>query len=195
MNLRGGEFAVETARKAIVQWVKEKSKLDVGKYPESFKKKRGCFVTIHKHTGGELRGCIGIVYPAYPLAEALINAAISVCSDPRFPPLKREELADITVEVSILTEPERLTGPPKDYPKKVKTGKHGLLVKKQFFSGILLPQVATELRLKPEEFLNEACVKASLPSACWLEKDTEVYKFSAQIFTEVQPMGKVVERG
>jgi hypothetical protein len=195
MNLREGKFAVKTARKAIAHWVKERKRLAVDKYPESFEEKRGCFVTTHKHPTGELRGCIGIVYPAYPLIEALIEAAVSVCSDPRFPPLEREELPNITVEVSILTKPERLDAKErKDYPKKVKVEKHGLLIKKSFFSGLLLPQVATELKLTPEQFLNETCIKASLPPSCWLEKGTEVYRFSAQVFTEVQPIGKIVER-
>lgn len=195
MNLREGKFAVETARKAIAQWVKERKRLAVEKYPESFKEKRGCFVTVHKHPAGELRGCIGIIYPAYPLIEALVEAAVSVCSDPRFLPLEREELADVTVEVSILTKPEKIEAKREDYPKKIKIGKHGILIKKGLFSGLLLPQVATEHNLNAEEFLNETCMKASLSPTCWLEKDAEVYRFSAQVFTEVQPVGKVVERG
>lgn len=195
MELKDGVFAVKTARKVIGHWLKKKERLFVNKYPDSFKEKRGCFVTIHKYPTGELRGCIGIVQPAYKLIDALVESAISACNDPRFLPLKKGELSNVTIEVSILSKPEKIdVANPKEYPKKVKIGRHGLIINKGPFSGLLLPQVATELKLDPEEFLNETCIKASLPPGCWLDKDVEIYRFSAQVFTEIQPIGKIVEK-
>jgi len=142
-----------------------------------------------------LRGCIGFPYPVKRLDEAIIDSAISAAvRDPRFPPLNRGELNEITVEVTVLTPPENIDSRPVERPKHIKIGQDGLMIKKGVFSGLLLPQVAVEHNFDEEEFLTQTCLKAGLPPDCWLDEDTEVYVFRGQIFEETEPYGGVVEK-
>ena len=131
------------------------------------------FVTIK--TNGSLRGCIGHIQPIMPLYQSVIKNAISACSsDPRFPPMRKEELKDIDIEISILSTLEPL----KDV-KSIQIGKHGLVIVKGMQRGILLPQVAKELGWDRETFLEQICLKAGLPNGAW--KDAELYTFTAEI--------------
>jgi uncharacterized protein (TIGR00296 family) len=91
--------------------------------------------------------------------------------------LDPDELGDLELEISVLTPLERI----KD-PSQIEIGKHGLLIRKKFYSGLLLPQVATEQGWDRYQFLEATCRKASLPPVAWKEKDTELYVFSADIF-------------
>ena len=140
---------------------------------------RGVFVTINKQ--GELRGCIGFPEPVFPLGIALIKAARAAAfEDPRFEPLKEEELKDIEIEISVLTLPEKI----KPDPDLIKVGEDGLIVKKGINSGLLLPQVATEYNWSAEEFLSQTCVKAGLPRDAWKSSEIEIQKFQAQIIKQ-----------
>lgn len=131
------------------------------------------FVTINKN--GSLRGCIGHIRPFMPLYQSVTRNAIAASSsDPRFNPLKKEELKDIDVEVSVLSPLEPL----KDI-KNIQIGKHGLYIVKGMQSGLLLPQVATKFGWDGNTFLEQVCVKAGLPKDAW--KDTELYTFTAEI--------------
>ncbi|MHC1579987.1 MAG: TIGR00296 family protein, partial [Candidatus Alkanophagales archaeon] len=73
---------------------------------------------------------------------------------------------------------------PKDLPKLVEVGRHGLIVKRGIYQGLLLPQVAVEYGWDAEEFLCQTCVKAGLPPDAWLDENTEVSVFEGQIFKE-----------
>jgi uncharacterized protein len=110
--------------------------------------------------------------------------------DPRFPPLKREELDAISIQVSVLSLPERIDCPPDSYPEKIIIGKHGLIIRQGYSQGLLLPQVATEYGWDQKEFLAHLCIKAGLGKDAW-KRDCELYSFQAQIFTEED--GKVIE--
>ncbi|MEM2137150.1 MAG: TIGR00296 family protein [Candidatus Methanomethylicia archaeon] len=203
LSLEDGLMLVRLARRAVeeylVRGVQIKPQEDM---PEKFKVKRGVFVTINKlkFEGGfrskSLRGCIGYPYPTYPLVEALIDAAISAASaDPRFKPLKPSELREVVFEVSVLTEPELIrVESPTLYPRMVRVGLDGLIVKKGWFSGLLLPQVAVEWNWDSEEFLSNCCIKAGLPPDSWLDSDTQIYRFQAEIFEELEPNGNVVKK-
>jgi len=147
----------------------------------------GVFVTLKK--GEELRGCIGVPIPM-DLKKALKEAALGAINDPRFPPVREEEMSEIRIEVSVLTPPQIV----KDPLKEIKIGKHGVIVRYGPYSGLLLPQVPIEQGWSLEEFLDYACLKAGLPPGCWKNKEIEVYKFEAKIFEELEPKGKVVER-
>ncbi len=137
---------------------------------------RGAFVCLHK--GKDLRGCIGMIEGFGPLYKTVKNMAIQAAfADPRFCPLDPDELDDLDLEISVLTPLERI----KD-PSQIEIGKHGLLIRKKFYSGLLLPQVATEQGWDRYQFLEATCRKASLPPVAWKEKDTELYVFSADIF-------------
>ena len=168
---------LETAIKSIETFIKNKEiyKPDL---PKEFDEKRGVFVTIKKN--GELRGCIGFVEPEFKLKDAIIKAAISSTRDPRFPPLTEDELKEIKIEVSVLTKPE----PMDNDPEKIEIGKDGLIVRRGIYSGLLLPQVATENNMKKQEFLEHTCLKAGMKEDAWKDEETKVFKFQAEIFSE-----------
>jgi uncharacterized protein (TIGR00296 family) len=196
LTLKQGADVVSFARKVIelhfegLQAPEPKSLEDV------FKENRGVFVTLDTYPGRELRGCIGYPEPVMQLGRALRESALSAAfGDLRFPHLAREELPGIVVEVSVLTPPEKITvDKPVDYPKHVKVGRDGLIIRKGWTSGLLLPQVAVEHGWDEEEFLSHTCVKAGLTPDEWLAPGAKIFKFSAQIFSEETPKGKVTEK-
>lgn len=188
MNEENGRIAVDIARKTIELWIKEKKKFEPESYPEEFNENRGVFVTIHTYPEKELRGCIGFPEPRFPLIKVLIEAAAASTHDPRFPVLKEGELNQIVIEVSVLTKPEPIRAKsPKEYPKKIKIGKDGLIVRSGYHSGLLLPQVATEHKLDREGFLKHTCLKAGLSPDAWLEEGIEIFSFQSLIFSEKKP--------
>lgn len=179
-----GKKGLQLAREAIEQYLSDSMKMkQKNGLPVSFEEERGVFVTLNKY--GTLRGCIGYPYPVFKLKDAIIDAAISAAvNDPRFPAVTEEELTDITIELTVLTVPLVLKEQPKELPKHIEIGKHGLIVKKGLYQGLLLPQVATEHNWSSEEFLCESCWKAGLPQDAWLDEDTEVSIFEGQIFKD-----------
>lgn len=194
MNLQDGEKAVRFARRVIDAYVRGESipKTDLDSV---FKEKRGVFVTIHTYPSHMLRGCIGIPEPIMSLQDALVEAATSATRDPRFSPLSERELDDIIIEVTILTPPKLLeVSTPKEYLSKIKIGRDGLIVRQGGYSGLLLPQVPVEEKWDVEEFLANTCMKAWLPPDAWLDRNTKIYTFSGQIFTELEPRGKIEEK-
>ncbi len=104
-------------------------------------------------------------------------AAAAAFDDTRFSPLSAGELKDLDLEISVLTPLQRV-----EEVKEIEVGKHGLYIKKGFYAGLLLPQVATEYNWDRVTFLEETCRKAGLPKNAWKEKGTEIYMFSADIF-------------
>ncbi|OYT33570.1 TIGR00296 family protein [Archaeoglobales archaeon] len=190
LKFEEGETAVRLARKAIEVYLDER-KLIQDRLTGVFEEKRGVFTTLTKF--GELRGCIGFPYPIKRLDEAIIESAVSAAvDDPRFEPVRLSEMNDITVEVTVLSPPEKLDAKPRELPKRIEIGKHGLIVKMGPFSGLLLPQVAVEYNFDEEEFLTQTCMKAGLPPDCWLS-GAEVYRFEGQIFKEKEPRGEIEE--
>jgi len=177
---------IELARASILSGLGEKNNLATlkSKLMKGFSERQGVFVTLNKD--GELRGCIGYPQPVLPLYEAVINAANSAAfKDPRFTPITKEEFGSISIEVSVLSVPEKIeVDSPKDYPKKIELGKDGLIVRSGHFSGLLLPQVATEQGWESEEFLEHTCLKAGLSQDAWLDPKTEILSFHAEIFKD-----------
>ena len=195
-----GEFLVRLARKAIENYLREGREIEPPEEtPKELWEKMGVFVTLNRRNAPPqmaLRGCIGFPMPVYPLVKATIKAAIyAAVDDPRFPPVRESELDDLIIEVSVLTPPELIEGPPEERPGKIKVGRDGLIVEKGIYSGLLLPQVPIEWGWNEEEFLAQTCWKAGLPPDCWLEKSTKVYKFTAEIFEEEKPGGPVRRKG
>jgi AmmeMemoRadiSam system protein A len=143
---------------------------------EPVKENRGAFVTLKKN--GRLRGCIGYIEAKRPLYETVREMAIaSAFNDPRFPPLKRDELPHLTLEISVLT-PLKLI---KEI-EEIEIGVHGLYIVRGYRSGLLLPQVAIEYKWDSLTFLEETCCKAGLSPEAWKEEDTKIYIFSANVF-------------
>jgi uncharacterized protein len=140
--------------------------------------RRGAFVTLRTH-GGDLRGCVGTFQPRASLLETVREMARAAAfDDPRFPPLRREELGDLHIDISVLSplEPAR--------PEDVKVGVHGLCVQRGFHRGVLLPQVATEEGWDAATFLDHTCMKAGLAPGAWRDSGTGISTFTAEVFEE-----------
>lgn len=159
-----------------------KSRLEGGRIPEppmefeTLNENRGAFVSLKKR--GRLRGCIGCIEarrPLYRTIEEMAHAA--AFNDPRFSPLRREEMENLDIEISVLTPLKKIND-----INEIEIGRHGLYIVKGFHSGLLLPQVATEYKWEREAFLEETCHKAGLSSNAWKEEDTDIYIFSADVF-------------
>jgi uncharacterized protein (TIGR00296 family) len=196
LSIDEGKFLVELARKAVEEYLKTRKKISVPKdISEKLLQPCGVFVTINSITDGEkeLRGCIGYPYPTEPLAQAVIESAISSATqDPRFYPLSLNELDRVVFEISVLTPPQLIEAKESSkYPSKVEVGKDGLIVERGMFKGLLLPQVPVEWKWDCEEFLCQCCIKAGLPPDNWLLDDTKIYKFSCVIAKETKPKGPV----
>ena len=167
------EELLQLARQAITEYVTKGRVLEKEVKNPKFRTEGAVFVTIKK--GGNLRGCIGHVQPIMPLYRSVIQNAVAACSsDPRFPPMKKDELKDVEIEISILSPLK----PVKDI-KEIQVGKHGLVIVKGMRRGLLLPQVATEFGWDREAFLEHLCSKAGLQKDDW--KGADLYTFTAEI--------------
>lgn len=188
-----GNVLVKTARKVVTEYLKSKTKLKLEKeFRDNFSFRSGVFVTLNNELG--LRGCIGYPLPDKLLFNALEDAAISAAiEDPRFSPVKYEELNSITFEVTVLTPPKKIiVSNPKEYLSQIKVGRDGLIVKYGFYSGLLLPQVPIEYGWNEEEFLEHTCEKAGIPKDYWKNLKTEIQKFEGIVFSEEKPNGRVI---
>lgn len=187
-----GRMAVEYARR-VVESVVEDGTAAVepdGTVP-LLERERGAFVTLER--GHKLRGCIGRPEPDQTGLVAIREAATGAArNDPRFPPVRPEELDAITVEVSILTPPESLDGSVGDgLVDAIEVGRDGLIVKGSGRSGLLLPQVPLDKGWDTAEFLSQTCRKAGLSMDAWQDDGVTVERFSAQVFAETTPRGVV----
>lgn len=137
----------------------------------------GAFVTLHSR--GELRGCIGHIEPTDPIGRAVQQCAVAACStDPRFPPVTAAELPQIDIEISLLGPLESITG-----PAEIEIGRHGLVVRRGWARGLLLPQVAVEWHWDADAFLSHTCHKAGLPNDAW-KHGAKIWRFEAEVFGE-----------
>ncbi len=140
----------------------------------------GIFVSIHKHR--ELRGCIGNVHANGPLYRSAAECAIAAAvGDPRFIPLTNEDLPFVSFEISVLSPLQRI-----EDITEIEVGTHGVLISKQGYRGLLLPQVATAHCWDRITFLQQACRKAGLMADDWRE-GAAIHRFSAFVFGEEHP--------
>jgi uncharacterized protein len=137
----------------------------------------GAFVTLH--VNGELRGCIG-----YPGSEKRLDDVVGHCAvaaateDPRFPPMTSGELADLDLEISVLTPIRKVQD-----VREIEVGRDGLIIQDGFRKGLLLPQVATEHQWNRDTFLSHTCLKAGLRPDAW-RTGARIFKFQAEVFSE-----------
>lgn len=190
-----GSELVLMARNALEEFARNDKVTIPDRWDDYLNEKRGVFVTL-KRTDGSLRGCVGFPFPTKPLGAATIEATVAAAAkDPRFPRVEGSEVPDLSVEVSVLTQPEVISVPkPTEYPDSVTVGEDGLIISAGNYSGLLLPQVATEFGLGPEDFLSETCVKAGLMPDAWLSGRVVVQKFQTEIFSEEAQGEKVSEQ-
>jgi len=194
-----GKFLIQTTRKAIEHFLRQGIKINPPTdTPQKLQQKAGVFVTLNTFSEGisHLKGCIGYAEPLYPIIEATIDSAISAAvKDPRFNPLREEELSDITIEVSILTPPQLISSSDaSNYNKIIRIGQDGLIIERGWKKGLLLPQVPIEWGWDVDEFLVQTCFKAGLSPDMWMVPGTSIFRFQAIVFQEKEPCGAVVRR-
>lgn len=150
---------------------------------ESLMEKRGCFVTLHQK--GALRGCIGTIEPVTPLIDCVEENALNAAfKDPRFPSLKKSELPEIEIEISVLTVPEELdVEDAEDLKRKLKPGRDGVILSRGHRKSTFLPQVWEQLPDK-ESFLGHLCEKGGMDRKAWMDTDTVVKTYRAEYFSE-----------
>ena len=173
---------LELARRAIAEAVSLEKPAEGMPPGRVFAEKRGVFVTLHAR--GRLRGCIGVMEAFEPLGESIARCAVSAAfEDPRFSPVSQEELRELQIELSLLSPPEPIL------PENIEIGKHGLLISQAAKRGLLLPQVAVQHKLNPEQFLEETCRKAGLARNAWQEPETQILGFTSEVFSESATTG------
>ncbi len=168
---------LELARRSIVEAVRDARVLDFPGPVGALAQPSGAFVTLHR--SGQLCGCIGQVWPREALAAIVARCAIAAATkDPRFRPVHAEELPDLEIEVSVLSDLTPIQ------PEAIEAGRHGLVVARYNQRGVLLPQVAAERGWARERFLQETCAKAGMEPDAWKDPATSLMAFTAEVFSE-----------
>jgi AmmeMemoRadiSam system protein A len=171
------KLLLEVARDALIAAVEHRAA--PADFPSNafIRRPAGAFVTLHKHS--KLRGCIGQLPGREPLVDVVIHCAASAAlDDPRFSAVRPEEVPEIDIEISVLSQLEEVAA------EKIERGKHGLVVSRGRERGVLLPQVATQFNWGAERFLEETCQKAGLDRMAWKDPQTRIETFTAEVFSE-----------
>ena len=180
LNDEEKRMLLRAARAAVEERFAQKRFLP-GMLSQALRAPCGAFVTLTR--AGELRGCIGYVSSDRPLFSTVVDAAAAAAfQDSRFTPIGEEELAEIRIEISVLSPLTKIHD-----VQEIVVGKHGILMSRGHLSGLLLPQVATEYGWDRETFLENTCRKAGLAGGCWRESDVSIETFTAEIFADELP--------
>ena len=169
---------IELARAAVRARVTRTAPPEAPPLAGLLAQQRGCFVTLTN--AGQLRGCIGTFMPDRPLGQMVVAMGMHAADDPRFvyDPITPDELAKITIEVSVLSPLE-----PTQNPAALEIGRHGIYVVRGRQSGCFLPEVATDQGWDAVQFLSYCCQhKAGLPADAWQKPDTKVFLFTSEKF-------------
>jgi len=179
LNQKQKKRLLEIARGSIGNYLKTGKRIDLRGEDALLNEKLGAFVTLHLN--GKLKGCIGNIVGKNPLYITIKDMAVEAATgDPRFQPLTIKELPRVDIEISVLSTLKKIKS-----VDEIELGKHGVLVRKGFNSGVFLPQVADETKWTKEEFLSNLCAhKAGLSPDAWHNKDLDIYIFSAEVFSE-----------
>lgn len=177
LNEEEQRLLLSLARRSIAARLEDGPAPALDDAPPRLRRVQAAFVSLHR--GHRLRGCVGMVAPERPLADTVAACAVAAATqDPRFDPLRPSELPGLSIEISALDAPFRVRE-----PAQIAIGVHGLTVSEGRRCGLLLPQVAVQQGWDVETFLEEACLKAGLPSSAW-RKRAVVEAFSAQVFSD-----------
>jgi len=171
-------WLLDWARRVIRAYLSGERLAEPAARPPGVDAPRPCFVSLHT-TAGELRGCIGTFDDSQPLWEAVQEMAVSAATrDPRFAPMRLEEVDDVVIELSALTPRVPIRA------EDVVVGKHGLWVSRGGRHGVLLPQVPEPYGWDRVQFLEHTCAKAGLPRQAWKDRETQLEAFEAEVFSE-----------
>jgi AmmeMemoRadiSam system protein A len=174
--------ALELARTAVVERVSLHRLPGVVPHDGILAEKHGVFVTLRIR--GRLQGCIGVAEPDEPLGEAIVRCAASAAlEDPRFAPLRADQLEELTIEISLLSPLAPISA------EALELGRHGLLIVLRSQRGLLLPQVAIEHHLTREQFLEETCRKAGLRREAWHDREAHLFGFTCEVFSDHEQAG------
>ena len=166
---------LKIARETIVDYVTNQKVPVVVTASPGLNLHSGCFVTVKQK--GDLRGCIGNFVSDQPLYLLVQEMTVSAATrDPRFYPMKVQDLADFKLDISVLSPLEKIAS-----VEEIRVGIHGTYIVKGSSRGVLLPQVATEYGWSRDQFLQHTCIKAGLPEDAW-QGECDIYRFSAQVF-------------
>ena len=183
------DLLLQLARQTLVNHVTRKPlpEAEEGQLTSHLKEIRACFVTLNRVDTG-LRGCMGYIVPELSLHRCVIDRAVAAASqDPRFYPVRPEELDKIELEVSVLSVPRKLAfDGAQDLLKKLRPGVDGVVLKTRYGGATFLPQVWEQIPV-PEEFLGHLCRKHGAPGDCWREPGIEVQTYQASVFKEKKP--------
>ena len=148
-------------------------------FDDALRAPAGAFVTLRTKSG-DLRGCIGSIHAVQPLYLAVIGSALSAAfRDPRFMPVRPDEMQQLEVEISVMGPIEEVHN-----VEEIEPGRDGLIISRGRSAGLLLPQVATEYGWDRETFLDQTCMKAGLPPGAWRSQQARIEKFAAEVFSE-----------
>jgi AmmeMemoRadiSam system protein A len=181
LSLRARRHLLAMARRAIEGQLagETRPEEDLGELRVELERRCGAFVTLTRRHDGALRGCVGVPEPLYRLDQAVAHAAVAAAvHDRRFEPVGPAELPGLALHVSVLGDLRRVA------PGTVEVGIHGLVIRCDGRSGLLLPQVASDRGWDRDRFLDETCRKAGLPPGTWHRPDCEILAFTATVFGE-----------
>lgn len=140
---------------------------------------RGAFVSLHRRSDGELRGCVGVLRAEEPLADAVSRMAVAAAAqDERFDPVGSAELAGLSIEISALSRLAPIR------PDEIELGRHGLMVRAGDKRGVLLPRVPVDHGWDRDLFLAQTCRKAGLAADAWTHAGTQLQGFTATVFSD-----------
>ena len=171
---------LQIARRSLVETIVHGRRWQPDSVTGLLAERCGAFVTLELRK--KLRGCVGQLEPRNSLAITVARCAISAArEDDRFNPVQPEEVPQLTIEISVLSTAKPIA------PNEIQIGTHGLIVERGPLRGLLLPQVASERNWTAEKFLSETCLKAGLPADAWKSKETQIFGFCAEVFSESEP--------
>lgn len=180
------KFLLDLARKSLVEAVHRRKppEVDAAAVPERLRQDRACFVTLT--INGQLRGCIGHIFPQEPLYRAVIdNAQSAALHDPRFRPVAPEDVDRIHIEISVLTVPAPLEhASPDDLLARLRPGVDGVVLQVGRAQSTYLPQVWEKIPEK-EVFMNTLAEKAGLAPGAWRDPRATVLTYQVEAFEEV----------
>lgn len=172
-DYRFGKDITDLAYRSIAYFLEKGSIMPLPQdiHPGLLTERRGAFVSLKKD--GRLRGCVGTFVPQQEnlALEVIHNAVAAAFEDPRFPPVRSEELALLSISVDVLSTPELVENIEELDPRKF-----GIIVESGFRKGLLLPDIEGVDTV--EEQIRIAKAKAGIAP----HEPVKIYRFTVERF-------------